>query len=158
VPADSRLEYLVGLVHHQRLRDVVGEMPGGFHVPVAATLHPLPGQAESLPPGFRVHLAAHIAGPVRVNRGTSVALQGTPDRPHRRVQLLQAVQVVEVVDVQRQADHRQFRVLAPLPALALVLPPEPASGQCRGGRARTGGVGRHIGQHGAHRLPTSLLF
>ncbi|MFD0503457.1 hypothetical protein ACFQ0G_11895 [Streptomyces chiangmaiensis] len=125
-------------------------MLGPLHVPVAAAFHPLTGQAQRLPPRFRVRFPAHDAGPVRVDCGASVALQGTLDRPHRRVQVLHTLQVLQTVDVQRQADDHRLGVLAALPAVAFVLTPEPATGH-------NIGSGRRIKQARAHGRSHLLL-
>ncbi|MFJ9760364.1 hypothetical protein [Streptomyces sp. NPDC101149] len=146
MPADAFPDF-VGLMHHQRFGDVMAQVTGVFHVPVAATFHSLAGQAQHGSPGFRIYRAARIPGPVRVDRVTRVTLQSAFDGPHRRVQVLHTRQVLKAVDVQRQPNDRQLGVLAALPALALVLPAEPARRHSVGGGCRIKQTRAHVLSH-----------
>jgi hypothetical protein len=135
MPGDRGLIHLVGLVHHQRLRHVMAQPAGAFHMRVRAAFHALAGQAELTPPPLRVQLAAGGARPVGVHRVAGVALQGALDVPHAGEQPLETLLVVRV-HVQREPDDGGLGALLALPASVLVLPAEPAA---RFGTDRLGG-------------------
>jgi hypothetical protein len=149
VPAHRRLEDLVGLMHHQRFGHVVSEVPGSFHVPIRATLHPLPGQAQLEAPRFRFRLMAHVTSPERIHRA------GRASRCNAR--LMDHIAEYSCSTRRRVAaswtsNGRRITASSAFPAhpaFAFVLPSEPAHWSVVGG-------GHGFQQLGTHRQPTSF--
>lgn len=126
VPRDP-VPHLVSHVHRQGFGGVVSQVPGVVEVLVRAAFQGLAVEAEALPRGLAlvaVAVALVLRGPVGVDFGARVPLDGALDGPHRAEQLLQPGQVAGLGDSQRQDHDRHLPRVGLLPLRSLVLPPE----------------------------------
>ncbi len=133
--------HLVGLMHHQRLRDVVPQPARSVQMRISGPLQPRTRQAQLLAPLHRIPLAPVHAPPERRHPRPRVPLQRPLDAEHRPEQRLQPGRSL-LIDHQRQADHHHRTVIPP--RRRLVRPTCPAhttttGGRTRGGRVRGGG-------------------